>query len=78
MLAGVVTGVAMVWAIWIVSILLAFAAVEGYAVITRRIPTLSRTVWRLTVRYPIFPFLFGCVCGGLAIHFFGWIPACAP
>ncbi len=68
----------MIWAIWFGALLLAFAIIEGFAIITRRIPTLSRTVWRITRAYPVFPFVFGCVCGGLAIHFFGWIPECLP
>ena len=68
----------MIWAVWFGALLLVFAIIEGVALVTGRIPTLSRTVWRITARYPIFPFLFGLACGGLAIHFFGWIPACVP
>ncbi len=66
------------WAIWLVAIMIVFACIEVFALITNSIPTLSRTIWRVTARYPVFPFLFGCICGGLAIHFFGWIPSCAP
>lgn len=68
----------MIWALWFGAILLIFSLIEGIALVTGRIPTLSRTVWRLTVHYPIIPFLFGFVCGGLAVHFFGLIPPCAP
>lgn len=68
----------MIWALWFGGLLLVFAIIEGAALVTGRIPTLSRTVWRLTVRYPLLPFLLGCVCGGLAVHFFGLIPPCAP
>lgn len=68
----------MIWALWFGAILLIFSLIEGIALVTGRIPTLSRTVWRFTVRYPIIPFLFGLACGGLAVHFFGLIPPCAP
>ena len=68
----------MIWALWFGAVLIVFAIIEWVALVTGRIPTLSRTVWRIVARYPIFQFLFGCVCGGLAVHFFGWIPACAP
>lgn len=66
------------WALWFLVAMASFAIYEAYAVFTRKVPTLSRTVWRLTKSYPIFAFALGNVVGGLAIHFFGWIPACAP
>lgn len=66
------------WLTWAIASLISFAILESYALVTRRLPTLSRTVWRLTKAYPIFAFALGTVVGGLAIHFFGWIPACAP
>jgi hypothetical protein len=69
--------VTLVWALWFGGFLLAFAAIEGLALLTGR-PTLSRTVWRTEARFPILSFLIGAVVGSLAIHFFGWIPACNP
>ncbi len=65
------------WALWFVGSLLAFALVESYAIATGR-PTLSRTVWRTEARFPILSFLTGLAIGGLAVHFFGWLPACNP
>lgn len=62
------------WAIWLAAALIAFACIEGFAIITRRIPTLSRTIVRLCVRYPLIAFVLGAVVGGLAAHFFAWTP----
>lgn len=66
------------WGVWFLLAMVSFAIYETYAVFTRKAPTLSRTVWRLVKAYPISPFVFGVVVGGLAVHFFGWIPACVP
>ena len=66
-----------IWAFWFIAAFAAFAIIEARAMLTGR-PTLSRTVWRLQARFPIFGFLLGAVVGGLAVHFFGFIPACAP
>ena len=63
------------WAIWLVGSLLAFGSIEAYAILTKR-PTLSRTIWETEARFPILAFLTGAAVGALAIHFFGWIPAC--
>lgn len=67
----------MAWFIGFAGALFGFAALEIYALIKGR-PTLSRTIWRIEARYPIFAFIAGIVIGGLAIHFFGWLPACNP
>lgn len=66
------------WGLWSLLAFSSFLAYELFAVFTRKVPTFSRTVWRLTKTYPILPFLFGMGVGGLAVHFFGWLPACVP
>lgn len=66
------------WLLWYLGpVLGVFATLEIRARLTGR-PTLSRTVWRLQAQYPIFGFAFGVIVGGLAVHFFGFIPACKP
>ena len=64
------------WALWAALSLIAFGAIEAYALIARRVATLSATVWALTKRHPLLPFALGLVVGALAIHFFGWTPEC--
>lgn len=66
------------WGVWFLLAMVSFAIYEAYAIFTRKVPTLSRTVWRISARYPMFRFLMGGVVGGLAVHSFGWIPACIP
>jgi hypothetical protein len=66
------------WAVWFGVAFAAFACIEAYAIGTHRIPTLSRTVWRLQARFPIVGFVMGVLVGGLAVHFLGLIPACNP
>ena len=65
------------WAIWFSIVLAAFACIEGFALVTRRIPTLSATIWQLTKRQPLLPFAIGLVIGALAVHFWGagWCPS---
>ena len=67
----------MTWAIALAVGLIAFACFEGYALVTRRIPTLSATIWQLTKRQPLLPFAIGLVIGALAVHFWGtgWCPS---
>ena len=60
-----------IWALWVCGAMILFSIIEGFALITRRIPTLSATIWQLTKRWPIFPFVLGLAIGVLAIHFFG-------
>jgi len=66
------------WAYWLGGIVLSFAVFESFAIITRRIPTLSRTTVRLCQVYPLLAcvlgLLAGLLVGGLAVHFFGWTP----
>jgi hypothetical protein len=62
------------WAVWLAAAMIVFACIEGFALVTRRIPTLSRTTVRLCARYPLLAFLLGAIAGGLAVHFFGWTP----
>ena len=61
------------WAVWFVAAMILFACIEGFALFTRRIPTLSATIWQLTRRQPLLPFAFGLVIGALAVHF--WVGA---
>ena len=52
--------------------MIVFACIEGFALFTRRIPTLSAAIWQLTKRQPLLPFALGLVIGGaLAAHFWG-------
>ena len=36
------------WAVWFVAAMIMFACIEGFALLTRRIPTLSATIRQLT------------------------------
>lgn len=65
------------WGLLACAFLIAFALFEAFAIATGR-PTLSRTVWRAEARWPLFSFLVGGMIGGLAVHFFGFNPACNP
>ena len=65
----------MTWAVWFVAAMIVFAC---FALFTRRIPTLSATIWQLTKRQPLLPFAIGLVIGALAVHFWGrvgWCPS---
>ncbi len=66
-----------IWGYWFAACFLGFLALETRALWIGK-PTLSRTVWELQAKFPIFAFIFGAVVGGLAIHFLGLIPACKP
>ena len=65
------------WAVWFVAAMIVFACIEGFALVTRRIPTLSATTCPLTKRQPLLPFAIGLVVGVLAVHFWGtgWCPS---
>ena len=65
------------WALWVIGCFVVFTAMESFALITGR-ATLSKTVWQTEARFPILSFFSGMVVGGLAIHFFGWLPSYAP
>ena len=67
----------MTWAIWFVAAMIMFACLEVFALATRRIKTLSATIWELTKRQPILPFVLGLIVGVLAVHFWGvgWCPS---
>ena len=56
------------WSIFIAGIFLVWAAAEAVAVHTGR-QTLSAYVWSITVAFPLLPFLFGALIGGLGVHF---------
>ena len=65
------------WAVWFVAATIVFACIEGVALVTRRIPTLSATIWQITKRQPLLPFAIGLLVGVLAVHFWGrgWCPS---
>jgi hypothetical protein len=66
------------WGYVFLAFMIVFAFFEVRGILTNKNLTLSRTVWEFENRFPIIAFLTGCAIGGLAIHFFGWIPACNP
>lgn len=71
----------MVWAIWLGGVIVSLIVLEIRAKVLNKpavAPLLSRTIWELQARYPIFGFGLGFIAGGLAVHFFGLIPACNP
>jgi hypothetical protein len=59
---------AWVWTIWLLSIAVSFAALETYAISHDHL-TLSRYVWTISAKFPLFGFLCGLLVGGLAVHF---------
>lgn len=58
----------LVWTIWLIAIVLSFAAFETYAIYTKRM-TLSAWTWMVSKAFPPFPFLVGFLVGFLACHF---------
>ena len=67
-----------IWAAWLLAIVVSFSALEAYALIDNT-TTLSRWVWTITAAFPLFPWLAGCLTGGLAVHFWwGGIVPFAP
>ena len=64
-------------AVWFVAAMIVFACIEAFALVTRRIPTLSATIRQLTKRQPLLPFAISLVIGVLAVHFWGtgWCPS---
>lgn len=63
-----------VWTIWLLFFVASFALLEWYALHTNR-TTLSRYVWNASKRWPVLPFVLGCIVGGLAVHFWWhWCP----
>lgn len=63
------------WGVYLGLALAVFLAIEARALLMGT-PTLSRTVWALTRRWPMLPFGIGLGVGMLAVHFFGrgWCP----
>jgi hypothetical protein len=67
-----------VWAAWLMVIVVSFAGFEGYALTTGR-TTLSRWVWTVSKAWPPFPWIAGVLTGFLAAHFWwGGIVCFAP
>lgn len=67
----------MTWLWWGLGALVTFAVIEVFALVTRRIPTLSASVWRATKRWPLLPLFVGAAGALLAVHLWGngWCPS---
>ena len=66
------------WAVWLIVIVVSFAAFETFALKTNRM-TLSRWVWTVSKAWPPFPWVAGVLTGFLAAHFWwGGIVCFAP
>ncbi len=61
------------WLNWTLIAAGSFAVLEAVQRVRGR-PTLSRTITRLSLQYPLFAALFGLAVGLLLAHFFGWTP----
>ena len=62
------------WTAWILTIIVSFALLEGYALARGKL-TLSRYTWQASVAWGPLPFVLGAIVGGLAVHFFWhWCP----
>jgi len=59
--------------IWLVGLFFFLIGYDIYA-ITKGKPTVSWAVFDISRKWPIIPFLFGFLIGGLAGHFFFPIP----
>lgn len=57
-----------IWIFWVLMIAATFAVLEGHA-IKNGTPTLSRTVWTISAKWPPLPFVAGFLAGFLACHF---------
>ena len=58
---------------WLLAVIV-LLGYEAFALKTGR-RTLSRQMWIWTQAWPLMPFLWGLVTGGLAVHFFWhWCP----
>lgn len=63
-----------VWAVTLILIVVVLLGLEAFALLTGR-TTLSRFVWEISEAWPLFIFLAGFACGGLAVHFWWhWTP----
>ena len=56
------------WLIWFVLVIASLIGLEIYSIFSHRL-TLTGTIWRLSMAYPVFPgvicFVGGVVCGHL-------------
>ena len=59
------------WVYWLGLTLLLFFAYEGFALYTKRIPTLSQMAYTLGKSNPLVPFLIGFAVASLVWHFWG-------
>jgi hypothetical protein len=64
-----------IWLLWFGLAIATFAGIETWALKTGR-KTLSRCVWDLGTKFPLFWIVLGIVVGALATHFaWHWCPA---
>jgi hypothetical protein len=64
----------LVWALILIVPVVVILGVETYALVTEGL-TLSRFIWNIGERWPLFIYLLGFVNGILAAHFFWpWDP----
>jgi hypothetical protein len=63
------------WLEWAAAFAVSFAVLEGLAVLHHQ-TTLSRAIWKLEYKWPLFGPLWGLVIGTLSAHFFWGGPVC--
>lgn len=62
-----------VFVVGLVLFALGFAAYDVWVYYKGGIPaTISHGLWKAGQKYPLVPFVFGLVVGGLAVHWWGW------
>jgi len=63
----------LIWLAWVLCIALSFALLEAAS--WHGGTTLSRSVWELSIHFPLIIYLAGMLSGGLAVHFWWhWSP----
>lgn len=63
----------LIWAGWLFAIAATFAVLEALS--WNHGVTLSRSVWDLSIHWPLIIYLWGNLTGGLAVHFWWrWTP----
>ena len=63
------------WPFALAFILLVLFAIPEYIAVENNGPTFSLFMWTMSVKYPIYTFLWGCLVGGLTVHLlWHWSP----